>query len=73
MCDQFVNKGQTPKLYVFFVLFQAFIASDGYVISIQRCMCVDILILAYRLLSIIFSAPITRGNDNYLNVNKGLG
>jgi hypothetical protein len=33
--------------------------------------CIDILILVYRLYHFIFSVPITKGSDNYVEINKG--
>jgi hypothetical protein len=42
----------------------AFGSRDGQDISIYGCMCIDILILVYRLYHFIFSVPITKGSDN---------
>jgi hypothetical protein len=60
VCCHVVNKKLAPASYIFFFVLAC---RDGQDVSIYGCMCIDNLILVYRLCN-IFSGPITKGSDN---------
>jgi hypothetical protein len=64
VCCQFVNKWLVPGRYIFLFRFCFKILKHGH----SKCMdidcgftCINILILVYRVLNVIFSVPLTKG------------
>jgi hypothetical protein len=59
------SKGARTYKLSQYILFRFVVWHKGRVRCIDyKCMCIDILILVYRLHNLIFSVPTTMGSDN---------